>query len=73
MSFINFVDLDGKPLIYFIKCDETKLVKIQKLERMDISLMNKALSFTAKKNDKDYVPYQSEWKLWPIGCYLAFN
>jgi hypothetical protein len=73
MFFINFVNLDGKPLIFVIKCDETKLVKNQKLKCLGISLINKALSSIVQKNDKDYVPYQFERKLWPIDCCHVFK
>ena len=45
-SFIIFLELNGKPLIFVIKLDEVEIVYGQKLERVSLTLMNCALDPT---------------------------
>jgi hypothetical protein len=63
------VELGGKPLIFVLKLDEAEIVHGQKLERVSITLMNRALNNNIEVGSPKYFAVQSEREIWPIGCF----
>lgn len=59
-------DCEGK-LIFVMKLDEAQIQKCQKMERISISLMNKALEYSQGKLTSPHYKIQSEMELWWIG------
>jgi hypothetical protein len=62
-------ELAGKPLIFVIKLDEAEIVHSQKLERISITIMNRALNPDITVDSPEYIAVQSEREMWPIGCF----
>lgn len=54
---------------FVIKLDETEIVKCKKLERVSITLMNRALSSSESINPKKKFSVQSENNIWWVGAF----
>lgn len=67
-SLIHAV-LGEKPLIFVIKLDEAEIIHGQKFERINMTIMNRALDRQIDKKDPQYIAVQSEREIWPIGCF----
>lgn len=52
-----------------MKIDEAEIIHNQKIERMSITLMNRALHDSLPKNSDRYFSVQSEQEIWPVGCF----
>ena len=63
---INVSECDGK-LIFVLKLDEAQILKCQKMERISICIMNRALDYSQCKRDTTGHKVQSEMELWWIG------
>jgi len=55
-----FAEVQGDPLIFVLKLDEAEIVHAQKLERVSITLMNRALDPSISPMDPKYFSVQSE-------------
>ena len=62
-------ELGGKPLIFVLKMDEAEIIHAQKLERVSITLMNRALDATILPNTTEYFSVQSEREIWPMASF----
>lgn len=69
-------EVQGDPLIFVIKLDEAEIIYGQKMERVSITLMNRALDPTFRemnqdelKKDRRYFSVQSEREVWPIASF----
>ena len=60
----------GGTLKFVLKLDESEIVKNQKLERVSLTLMNRALDAVIKPGDPWYFSVQSENDIW---CLAAFE
>lgn len=69
MNFCVIVELDGKPLIFVLKLDEAEIIHEQKLERVSITLMNRALDPRFVKGSSEYFSVQSEREIWPVAAF----
>jgi len=49
--------------------DEAEIVHAEKLERVSITLMNRALDPSIKKGNDEYFSVQFEREIWPVGCF----
>ena len=58
---------------FVIKLDETKIVKCKKLERVSITLMNRALSSSESNNAKEKFSVQSKNKIWWVGAFEVYR
>ena len=58
--FYCFAEVQGDPLIFVLKLDEAKIIHAQKLERVSITLMNRALDPSISPTDPKYFSVQSE-------------
>ena len=56
-------------LIFVIKLDEAEIVHSQKLERVSVILMKRALDSSIDKNDPRYIKVLSEHEIWLIGAF----
>ena len=63
---IGVSECNGK-LIFVLKLDEAQILKGQKMERISISIMNRALEYSQCKRDTQGYKVQSEMELWWIG------
>ena len=54
---------------FVIKLDETEIVKCKKLERVSITLMNRALSSSENVSTKEKFSVQSENHIWWVGAF----
>ena len=54
------VEPGEKPLIYVIKLDEAKIIHGHKFERINMTIMNRALDWQIDKKDPKYIAVQSE-------------
>lgn len=61
--------MNGKPLIFVLKLDEAEIIHGQKMERVSITLMNRALDSTIDFNSERYFSIQSEREIWPIASF----
>ncbi len=76
VKYYNFTSLETNgPLIFVIKLDECEVLKQKKMERITITIMNRALSPPLdahgnidKESDK-YFNVQSENHIWWLGCF----
>jgi hypothetical protein len=66
---LYIAELAGKPLIFVLKLDEAEIVHSQKLERVSITLMNRALNPDITIGSEGYIAVQSEREIWPVGCF----
>lgn len=62
-------EIGENPLIFVLKLDEAEIVHGQKLERVSITLMNRALDPTIDRQSKQFFSVQSEQEIWPIACF----
>lgn len=62
-------ELVGKPLIFVLNLDEAEIVQSQKLERVSITLMNRALNPDITIGSEEYFVVQSEREIWPVGSF----
>ena len=62
-------ELAGKPLIFVLKLDRAEIVHSQKLERVSITLMNRALNPDITIGSEGYIVVQSGREIWPVGCF----
>lgn len=62
-------ELAGEPLKFCIKLDEAEIVHAQKLERVSITFMNRALNTEITRQSPQFIAVQSEREIWPIGCF----
>lgn len=76
VKYYNFISLETHgPLIFVIKLDECEVLKQKKMERITITIMNRALSPPLDANgniDKEsdkYFSVQSENHIWWLGCF----
>lgn len=74
-SCVHFVlELGDKPLIFVLKMDEAEIVKHQKMERVSVTLMNRALHEPQlSKEDPRYFSVQAEGDIWPVGTFQVFK
>jgi len=49
--------------------DEAEVISKQKLERISITIMNRALDVAINKDSEEYFSVQAEREIWPIGCF----
>lgn len=75
-AFFVLIEVHGDPLIFCLKLDEAEIIYGQKMERVSITLMNRALdpTFTSMspkelKADPRYFSVQSEREVWPIASF----
>ena len=54
------VEPGEKPLIYVIKLDEAKIIHGHKFERINMTIMNRALDWQIDKKDPKHIAVQSE-------------
>ena len=54
---------------FVIKLDETKIVKGRKLERVSITLMNRAQSAPQNEETQKQFSVQSEKNIWLLGAF----
>jgi len=66
---ITTLEVEGDPLIFCLKLDEAEIIHGQKLERVSITLMNRALNPAIKPNSAQYFSVQSEREIWPIASF----
>jgi len=62
-------ELQGRPLIFVLKLDEAEIIHAQKMERVSITLMNRALDMSLDPNSSKYFSVQSEREIWPIASF----
>lgn len=62
-------ELDGKLLIFVLKLDEAEIIHGQKLERVSITLMNRALDSKITKGSSEYFSVQSRREIWPVSAF----
>ena len=65
---ITTVECSGL-LKFVIKLDESEIVKGQKLERVSITLMNRALNTTIAEDDQRYFSVQSKNEIWWLAAF----
>lgn len=58
-------------LKFVIKLDESEIVKGQKLERVSITLMNRALNTRIAEDDQKYFSVQSENEIWWLAAFAV--
>ncbi len=63
------IELAGRPLIFVIKLDEAEIVHSQKMERVSITLMNRALNPEITVQSPEYFAVQSEREIFPVACF----
>ena len=61
--------LQGDPLLFVLKLDEAEIIHGQKLERVSITIMNRALDRDNEKNSPCYFSLQSEREIWPVASF----
>lgn len=66
---LEFAELQGKPLILVLKLDEAEIVHGMKMERVSITLMNKAFDSSIKPGSNRYFSVQAEREIWPIATF----
>ena len=81
MAMVKFYDIsvhecNGR-LIFVLKLDESELIKGQKLERVSLTLMNRALDASISNADERHFSVQSENEIWwlaafEVRCYPFF-
>ena len=59
----------GGVLKFFLKLDECEILKNRKMERVTITLMNRALDPSITKDDKQHFSVQSENNILPLGSF----
>ena len=74
-AMVNFYEIsmsecNGK-LKFVLKLDEAQILKCQKMERVSISLMNRALEYSQCQRDTPGYKIQSEMELWWIGSAVV--
>ena len=65
---ISYAEVEGL-LKFVIKMDECEIVKEKKVERVTITLMNRALNHCSKENYSQYFSVQSESHIWWLGNF----
>lgn len=60
-------------LKFVLKLDECEMIKCQKVERVTITLMNRALDPSITKEDARYFSVQSENNILPLGSFQVMN
>lgn len=69
IMYCVYAELNGKPLLFVLKLDEAEIVHAQKLERVSITLMNRALDPCIQPGSAKYFSVQSEREIWPIASF----
>lgn len=64
-----YPEINDEPLIFVLKLDEAEIVHAQKLERVSITLMNRALDPSIQTSSSRYFSVQSEREIWPIASF----
>lgn len=72
-AMVQFYDISvhecsGK-LMFVLKLDESEVIKGQKLERVSLTLMNRALDPTILESDDKHFSVQSENEIWWLGAF----
>jgi len=62
-------EVQRDPLIFVMKIDEVEIVHTQKLERISMTIMNRALDPTIIVGSPEYFSMQSEREIWPIASF----
>lgn len=62
-------ELGGQRLIFCLKLDEAEIVHAQKMERVSLTLMNRALNGNLDPKSEEYFSVQSEREIWPIASF----
>ena len=62
------VDECNGHLKFVLKLDEAQIQKSQKMERISISLMNRAIEYSLGSTEEPNYKVQSEMELWWLGC-----
>lgn len=65
---ISYEEVEGL-LKFVIKLDECEIIKEKKVERVTVTLMNRALNQTQKENTSKYFSVQSEANIWWLGSF----
>jgi hypothetical protein len=69
-SMFGYAEFGDGPLIFVLKMDEAEIVKQEKMERVSITLMNRALnSPNLSTKDVHYFSVQLEGEIWPIATF----
>jgi hypothetical protein len=61
--------VQGDPLIFVPKLDEAEIIHAQKLERVSITLMNRALDPSILPGSPKYFSVQCERNVWPVANF----
>ena len=69
ICFAILAEVDGQPLIFVLKLDEAEIVHGVKMERVSLTLMNRALDNQILPNSDRYFLVQSEREIWPIASF----
>lgn len=69
IMYCVYAELNGKPLLFVLKLDEAEIIHAQKLERVLITLMNRALDPYIQPGSAKYFSVQSEREIWPIASF----
>lgn len=69
MCFFTISELQGKPLIFVLKLNEAEIIYGQKMERLSITMMNRALNMDIDPKSDEYFSVQSEREIWPIASF----
>ena len=56
-------------MIFVLKLDEAEIIYGQKMERVSITLMNRALNMEIDPKSDEYFSVQSEREIWPIASF----
>ena len=64
-----FAELQGKPLIFVLKLDEAEIVHGVKMERVSITVMNRALDSSIDLDSDRYFSVQAKREIWPIAAF----
>ena len=65
----QFAEVQGDPLIFVLKLDEAEIIHAQKLERVSITLMNRALDPLIFPGSPKYFSVQCERDVWPVASF----
>lgn len=70
VKFYNMSVLEcGGKLKFVLKLDESEIVKGQKMERVSLTLMNRALDSSISSNSPNYFSVQSENEIWWLAAF----
>lgn len=65
----SYTELGDKPLIFVLKLNEAEVIHGQKMERVSITIMNRALDRNINPKSESYFSVQSEREIWTIASF----